>query len=106
VHLLGYVPEADALIREADVFVMSSKEEGLGSVVLHALALGTPVVATRGGGLPEIVPEEWTVPVGDAAALADRVIGALDHPSRTPLPPQCTAAAMARGVLARYRALA
>src|SRR5207302_5800002 len=38
VHLLGYVPEADALIGEGDLFVMTSKEEGLGSVVLHALA--------------------------------------------------------------------
>src|SRR5258705_4051008 len=36
VHLLGYIETADALIREANVFVMSSKEEGLGSVVLHA----------------------------------------------------------------------
>jgi glycosyltransferase involved in cell wall biosynthesis len=105
VHLLGYVPEADALIREADVFVMSSKEEGLGSVVLHALALGTPVVATRGGGLPELVPHEWLVPVGDADALARRVVFALDHPSPIPLPPQYTAAAMAHGVLAVYRAL-
>src|SRR4029077_18550752 len=55
VHLVGHIPQADALNAEADVFVMSSKEEGLGSVVLHALALGKPVVATAGGGLCEIV---------------------------------------------------
>ena len=105
VHLLGHIADADALIREADVFVMSSKEEGLGSVVLHALALGTPVVATRGGGLPEIVPQDWLVPVGDADALARKVLAALDHPSRVPLPSQFTAAVMARGVLALYRSL-
>jgi len=105
VHLLGHVPEADALIAEADVLVMSSKEEGLGSVVLHALALGTPVVATRGGGLPEMVPERWLVPVGDSDALARKVVEALDHPSPVPLPSQFTAPAMAAGVLAVYRSL-
>jgi L-malate glycosyltransferase len=105
VHLVGHLPQADALIREADVFVMSSEQEGLGSVVLHALALGKPVVATRGGGLPEIVPGEWLVPVGDAEALGRSVVRALAHPSPGPLPSQYTAAAMARGVVAVYRAL-
>ena len=105
VHLLGHVPEADALIAAADVLVMSSKEEGLGSVVLHALALGKPVVATRAGGLPEIVPEPWLVPVGDANALADKVVHALDHPSPFPLPSQFTASSMAAGVVAVYRSL-
>jgi glycosyltransferase involved in cell wall biosynthesis len=105
VHLLGHVAEADALIREADVFVMSSKEEGLGSVVLHALALGKPVVSTRGGGLPEVVAADWTVPIGDADALARKVVQALDHPSPLPLPPQFTARAVAQGVLALYRSL-
>jgi glycosyltransferase involved in cell wall biosynthesis len=103
VHLLGHLPEADALIAEANVLVMSSKEEGLGSVVLHALALGTPVVATRAGGLPEMVPEPWLVPVGDAEALARKVVQAVDHPSPFPLPRRFTAAAMAAGVLAVYR---
>jgi glycosyltransferase involved in cell wall biosynthesis len=106
VHLLGYVEEADALIREADVFVMSSKEEGLGSVILHALALEKPVVATAGGGIPEILPPEALVPVGDAKTLASKVVDALSHPtSRTPLPAQFTASAMAQGVLAVYRSL-
>jgi glycosyltransferase involved in cell wall biosynthesis len=106
VHLLGYVDRADALIREADVFVMSSKEEGLGSVILNALALGKPVVATAAGGIPEILPPEALVPVGDAEGLAGKVVAALSHPaSRVPFPERFTARAMAQGVLALYRSL-
>ncbi|HEY6809004.1 MAG TPA: glycosyltransferase, partial [Gemmatimonadales bacterium] len=106
VHLVGFVDGVDALIREAGVFVMSSKEEGMGSVVLHAAALERPVVATAAGGLAEIVPPAWQVPVGDADALARKVASALTHPSPVPLPPDCTAAAMADRVLAQYRLLA
>jgi len=105
VHLLGHVAHSDALLRESDILVMSSRAEGLGSVVLHALALGKPVVSTAGGGLVEIVPPRWVVPVGDADALAQRVIEALDHPSPAPLPERYTASAMAAGVLALYRSL-
>jgi glycosyltransferase involved in cell wall biosynthesis len=105
VHLLGYVEQADALIRECDVFVMSSKEEGLGSVILNALALEKPVVATAAGGIPEILPAAALVPVGDATALADKVVAALDHPAPVPLPARFTASAMAQGVLDVYRSL-
>ena len=106
VHLLGYVEAADALIRESDVFVMSSREEGLGSVILNALALGKPVVATAAGGIPEILPSEALVPVGDAVGLAGKVVDALSHPpSRIPFPERFTASAMAQGVLALYRSL-
>ena len=106
VHLLGYVEAADALIRESDVFVMSSKEEGLGSVILNALALGKPVVATAAGGIPEILPADALVPVGDAVGLAGKVLDALSHPpSRMPFPERFTAATMSRGVLALYRSL-
>jgi glycosyltransferase involved in cell wall biosynthesis len=106
VHLLGYIEEADALIREANVFVMSSKEEGLGSVILNALALEKPVVATAGGGIPEILPGDALVPVGDADRLAQRVVQVVAHPpAPNPLPARFTARAMAHGVLAVYRSL-
>ena len=107
VHLAGHVDHPEALLREAHVCVMSSRQEGLGTVVLEALALGKPVVAAAGGGLPEVVPGEWLVPVGDAEALARKVVQALDHPVPSPptLPPQFTASGMAAGVLAVYRSL-
>jgi len=106
VHLVGYVEPVDALIREAKVFVMSSKEEGMGSVVLEALALGRPVVATAAGGLPEVVPAAWLAPVGNAEALAEKVLLALERPEPTALPAHFTAKSMADAVLAQYRFLA
>ena len=105
VHLLGYITGVDSLIREADVFVMSSKEEGLGSVILHALALGKPVVSTAAGGIPEILPPEVLVPVADPAALARRVVEMLAHPVATSLPDRFTAKSMAQATLALYRSL-
>jgi glycosyltransferase involved in cell wall biosynthesis len=105
VHLLGYVIEVDALIREADVFVMSSKEEGLGSVILHALALGRPVVATAAGGIPEVLPASCLVPIGDAVALSHKVLESLERPISSSLPPRFTSKSMAQATLALYRSL-
>jgi len=105
VHLLGYVDRIDALIADASVFVLSSTTEGLGSVVLNALALGRPVVATAAGGIPEILPAEVLVPVGAAEAMAQRIVKMLEHPMPLPLPPRFAASAMAQGVLDVYRSL-
>jgi glycosyltransferase involved in cell wall biosynthesis len=105
VHLVGHIDAIDGLIAQADVFVMTSKEEGLGSVILNALALSRPVVATAGGGIPEILPPDALVPVGDADALARKVLTALSQPALVPLPPRFTARSMAEGVLAVYRGL-
>lgn len=105
VHLIGQVDRVNALIAEASVFVLSSKSEGLGSVVLNALALGRPVVATDAGGIPEILPEEVLVPVDAPEAMAQKVVDMLDHPTPLPFPPRFSANAMAHGVLDVYRAL-
>jgi len=105
VHLAGHVDRIDALIVEANVFVLSSKEEGLGSVLLNALALGRPVVATAAGGIPEVLPPDALVPVGNAEALARKVAQVLAQPVVIPFPERFSARAMAAGVLALYRAV-
>lgn len=56
---------------------MPSTAEGLGSSALWAMAYGLPVVATRVGGLPEIVLENetgWLIPPGSPQALADAIL--------------------------------
>ena len=55
VHQAGFRTDADSLIAASTVFVLSSREEGLGSVLLDAMFLGRPIAATRAGGIPEVV---------------------------------------------------
>lgn len=65
IHLAGYRTDADALLAAASVVVLSSREEGMGSVLLDALAFGRPVAATRAGGIPEVIVD------GECGLLAD-----------------------------------
>jgi glycosyltransferase involved in cell wall biosynthesis len=75
VHLMGHVVSPERLIADADVFVMSSRQEGLGTSVLEAMALGIPVASTTAGGLPEMLDADsgLLVPPSDPAALAEAV---------------------------------
>jgi glycosyltransferase involved in cell wall biosynthesis len=78
----GFVSQAEQFLPAFDVFAMSSRMEGLGSIVLDAFAAGVPVAATAGGGLPELVRRGETgllAPVGDASALADAIQRLLEN---------------------------
>lgn len=78
----GLVPGAGSLLRAFDVFVLSSRTEGTPIVLFEAMAAGVPVVATRVGGVPDVVgsAEATLVPPGDPAALAAAIRAALDDP--------------------------
>lgn len=60
VHFLGFRKDILSLYGQSDVFALSSLSEGLPNVVLEAMALGLPVVATRVGGLPEVIEDGRT----------------------------------------------
>jgi glycosyltransferase involved in cell wall biosynthesis len=87
VRFLGTVDDVAPVMRAADGFVLASRWEGFPMVLLEAGATGCPVVATRVGGVPELVDEGRTgllVPPEDATALAramDDVTG-MDPESR------------------------
>lgn len=71
----GSVPNIADYLSVADVFLMTSETESFGLAALEAMACEVPVIATRVGGLPEVVREGETgylVPLGDIQAMADR----------------------------------
>ena len=75
IRFLGYQSEAQVrdLLRQTDVFVMSSFAEGVPVVLMEAMAAGTPVVATRIAGVGELVDDQRSgllVPPADPDALA------------------------------------
>jgi len=85
VLLAGFRPDALSLQKGFDLFAMSSVTEGLGTVLLDAMAIGQAVVATRAGGIPEVVAHEQTgvlVPPRDADALAAAIVRLLGDADR------------------------
>ena len=67
-----------------DICVQASREEGLGFSPLEALASETPVIATSVGGLKETIRDKqtgWTYPVGEDAALANRLLEVIKNPA-------------------------
>jgi glycosyltransferase involved in cell wall biosynthesis len=85
VHLLGYRPHQEtlALMRAADLFVMPSVTEGTPLALLEAAAFGLPIVASRAGGIPDILTDgehALLVDPGDPGALAQGVQRLLREP--------------------------
>jgi glycosyltransferase involved in cell wall biosynthesis len=79
VRFYSQITDAGRYFSAFDVFVLSSRSEGLPLVLLEAMAAGVPIVATRVGGVPEAVTEREAVlvPSEDPSALAEGVIEAL-----------------------------
>lgn len=84
----GYLDDLTPFMSCLDVFLMPSLEEGLGSAALMAMAHGVPVIASRAGGLGEIVKDGetgWLFTPGSADDLAGKILAAAaaDGPART-----------------------
>ena len=84
VRFLGFRADADSLMKCFDIFCLPSLSEGLGSVILAAMANRLPVVATTVGGIPELVIDRITgllVPPRDPKQLAGALQKLLESPS-------------------------
>jgi len=87
VRFFDAVPYSEVAVwmNAADVFVLPSNEEAFGLVALEALACGTPTIATAVGGLKEFIRDSetgYSVPIGDALAIADKINHVLDPENR------------------------
>lgn len=96
VTFVTYAQPFAEVLAAIDVFVLPSLQQGLGTVMFEAMSQGKPVVATRVGGLSDVLDDGETarlVPPADARQLANAIIELLSNPKR------------ARELAARGRAL-
>ncbi len=69
IEFLGYKKDAVSYIKASDLFILPSLYEGLPNVVIEAMSVGTPVIATNVSGIPELIENNVNgllVPAGDA----------------------------------------
>ncbi len=80
VRFLGWRPDVDEIMGCFDIFVLPSLNEGMGRVLVEAMAAGLPIVASRVGGIPDLVKDGKNgllVPPADAPALAKAIFDLL-----------------------------
>ena len=85
VIFLGNVPNLEEVLGGCDLFLLPSESESFGMAALEAMTSEVPVIATRSGGLPEVVTEGETghlLPVGDVDGMAARAIDLLRDDDR------------------------
>lgn len=85
IRFSGFQDNVQPYLEAMDLFVLASRSEGLGIVLLEAMALGKPIVATRVGGIPEIVEDGLTgvlVPPEDPESLAVAIIDVVRNPTK------------------------
>jgi len=82
VSFLGWRPDVDEIMGCFDIFVLPSLNEGMGRVLVEAMAAGLPIVASRVGGIPDLVKDGKNgllVPPADVSALEKAISALLEN---------------------------
>jgi glycosyltransferase involved in cell wall biosynthesis len=85
VKFFGWRNDIDEIMPLFDIFVLPSLNEGMGRVLVEAMAAGKPIVASNVGGIPDLVQDNINgllVPPGDAKALAAGIRQLIDNPEK------------------------
>jgi glycosyltransferase involved in cell wall biosynthesis len=85
VHFLGWRNDIDEIMPIFDIFVLPSLNEGMGRVLVEAMAAGKPIVASNVGGIPDLVRHDYNgllVPPGDKKALAAGIKQLINDPEK------------------------
>ncbi len=81
VFFLGWRRDVPAIIKKADVMILTSSTEGLPRSILEAMAVRTPVISTKAGGVVEVITDGkdgMLIEIGDYRALADKLLKLTD----------------------------
>lgn len=85
VRFIGKQDDLASILREASLFLLPSELESFGLAALEAMSCGVPVIATRVGGLPELIEdgrEGYLLDVGDIEAMVDHAYEILSQPEK------------------------
>jgi len=82
-HLYGYCQKNISFLKSLDIFILPSREEGLGSVLIEAMACSLPLIGTDAGGIPELIENEYNgfiVPKENPEELSQAIIKLIKNP--------------------------
>lgn len=82
----GYRTDIPNLLAISNIFVLPSLGDALPTVLIESLAAGTPIVATRVGGIPEIIEHDvngWLVPPADSQSLSEACLELLQNSEKS-----------------------